>query len=78
MNDFGWDGSRRVRDPRLRAKLYPLSPASRNVKRIFRRMRHYGGGTPPFDSRGNRRPCTFRGMVGMVLQRMAAHRKARR
>lgn len=59
---------------RLQRRLRPRSRASRNVRRILRRMRHHGGGTPPRDEKGNRRPATFLGMIGRVLE-LRAHRR---
>lgn len=58
----------------LHHRLHPRSRAAWNVRRLIRRMRHDGGGTPPRDERGNRRPCTFVGMIGRVLQ-IRAHRR---
>lgn len=59
---------------RLQRRLRPRSRAYHNVRRILRRMRHHGGGTPPRDERGNRRPATFLGMIGRVLE-LRAHRR---
>jgi hypothetical protein len=63
---------------RIHRRLHPRSPASWNVRRIIRRMRHDGGGTPPRDERGNRRPGTFLGIIGRVLQIRAWRRKVGR
>ena len=62
----------------LRRRLKPWSRASWNVRRILRRMRHHGGGIPPRDDRGNRRPCTFIGMIGRVLELRSHRRKVGR
>lgn len=62
----------------LRRRLHPRSKAARNVRRMIRRMRYDGGWSVPLDERGNRRPATFLGLIGVILQRRAAARKARR
>lgn len=63
--------------PTLRHRLKPRSRAAWNVRRIIRRMARIGA-TPPRDARGNRRPGTFRGIIGRVLQIRAHRRKAGR
>lgn len=54
----------------------PLTPAGWHVRHIIRRMRHHGGGSMPAAYRA--RGPTFRGCIGIVLERMAARRKAHR
>lgn len=71
----------RVTSAHLRRRLYPMSKAVRNNRRIMRRMRYYGGGMPPIV--GNiyhrrRSPCSWIGIVNMILQRRAKARKVRR
>lgn len=62
--------------PRLRRALKPRSRASWQVRRIIRRMSHHGGGSIPAAYREH--GPTFKGCIGLVLQRMAARRKAHR
>jgi len=61
---------------RLRRALRPRSRAYWQVRRIIRRMSHYGGGSMPAVYR--ERGPTFRGVIGIVLQHRAARRKAHR
>ena len=58
----------------LRRKLYPRSRATKNVRRIIRRLRK-GGYHSRTDNRGNKWPRTFLAVIGNALERMAARRK---
>ena len=64
-------------NPTLRHRLKPRSRAAWNVRRIIRRMRR-DGALPPRDDRRNRRPGTFIGIIGRVLQIRAHRRKVGR
>lgn len=59
---------------RLRRALCPRSRASVNVGRIVRRLAHQGWHART-DTRGNKWPSTFRGIIGNALERMAHRRK---
>lgn len=63
--------------PTLRHRLKPRSRAAWNVRRIMRRAQRIGA-IPPRDARGNRRPGTFIGIIGRVLQIRAHRRKVGR
>ena len=61
-------------NPRLHRALHPRSRASKNVRRIIRRLTH-NGWHPRTDRRGNKWPTTFLAVIGNALERMAARRK---